>query len=203
MDEVRFAIADYQATRRDDCLCGYAIARDWLRGGDVDLAIRCPASTTSSEGRGSAGRGGSTYPREPGIVHDGCTYPLFPIVRDSGIFQHVAAQWTPPHLLLTRVNGTAEMVHVGFASFNFFDLLGVLIAEGRGFAETDDRRGATPVAILANRFWQRAFSSRPDAVGRTLSVAGKTVTIVGIAPPGFRGLNLAQSVDLSATQHDR
>ena len=57
------------------------------------------------------------------------------------------------------------------------------------------------MAILSHRFWQRAFNSSPDALGEDLVVAGQAVTIVGIAPSGFRGLTLAEAPDLDLPLH--
>ena len=90
---------------------------------------------------------------------------------------------------------------VGFATFDYFDLLGVRVALGRGFREEDDRRGAAPVAILTDGYWRTAFDGRADAIGRQLTVAGKSVTIVGVAQPPFRGLDVSRSTDLYLPFH--
>ena len=133
--------------------------------------------------------------------YDGFTIPTFPVFHDSGIFDHVAAQWGTPPALPVSTDGPPVRTSVGFATFDFFDMLGVGIPLGRGFAAEDDRRGAPPVAILTDAYWRRAFDGRGDAVGRTITVKGKAVTIVGVSQPGFLGLDLSRAVDLYLPFH--
>ena len=89
----------------------------------------------------------------------------------------------------------------GFATRDFFDALGVRIPLGRSFGASDDRRGASPVAILTDRYWRRTFDADRGVIGRTITIAGKPVTIVGVAARGFRGLNLAIATDLYLPLH--
>lgn len=142
-----------------------------------------------------------TAGREAGTVSYGFIYPQFPVLRDSGIFERVAAEWSTPLGLMTSTGSTPVTALVGFATFDFFDLLGLPIAPGRTFTTGDDRRGAPAVAILTNRYWQRAFDAGSDVLGRSITVGGKAVTVIGVAPRGFRGLDLARSVDLYLPLH--
>jgi putative ABC transport system permease protein len=138
-----------------------------------------------------------------GITYDGLNYPYLRAFRDSGIFEHVAAEWTSPMVLLTRTSGDAVPARdtIGFATWDLFDLLGVRVTAGRGFSDSDDRRGAVPAAILTDDYWRRKFDRRPDAIGRTIIIAGKPVTIVGVAQRGFHGLELARPVDVYLPFH--
>jgi predicted permease len=128
----------------------------------------------------------------------GFNYPLLPVVRNAGIFEGVAAEWSSPLSLLTATTEGSLPVrtNVGFATYDLFDLLGLQVPLGRKFTQNDDRRGAPPAAILTDRYWRSAFDARTDVLGRTITIAGKPATIVGVAQPGFRGLDLSQSVDL-------
>jgi len=67
----------------------------------------------------------------------------------------------------------------------FFDVLGVRMQAGRNFTADDDRDGASPVAIVSDRFWREELGGDPAVVGRTLRTAERTFTIVGVLPPGF------------------
>ena len=137
-----------------------------------------------------------------GTLHRGVMYPYFPHVRDSGVFEQVAAAWLPPLGLLARVDdGTPEPTQTAFVSHNFFDLLGLGLSSGRGFTGEDDRRGAAAVAVLSHRYWQRAWNSAPGAVGSTFLVNKTVVTIVGVAQPRFRGINLAEAPDVYLPFH--
>ncbi len=72
-------------------------------------------------------------------------------------------------------------------SGNYFSVLGVPMALGRGLTPADDRRGAPPVAVLSDRMWQRRFGRDPHIVGQTLLMNGTATTIVGVTAPGFMG----------------
>lgn len=76
---------------------------------------------------------------------------------------------------LRGLSGTAD----------FFPLLGVAPAQGRTFAPEEFESGADNVIVLSDRFWTRRFGADPNVVGRTVQLDGKTVTIIGIMPPGF------------------
>jgi len=137
-----------------------------------------------------------------GTLHRGVSYPYFAHVRDSAVFEDVAAAWLPPMALLTRIEDKApERAQTAFVTHNFFAALGVPVTSGRTFSVDDDRRGAVPVAILSNRYWQRVWNSAPDVVGRTLMVDKTAITIVGVAPPRFRGINLAEAPDIYLPFH--
>jgi putative ABC transport system permease protein len=90
---------------------------------------------------------------------------------------------------------------VGFATHDFFHSLGVRISQGRGFTPSDDRRGAAPAAVLTDRYWRQAFGASPSVVGETITVAGRGVTIVGVAPAGFRGVDITKAPDLYLPLH--
>jgi putative ABC transport system permease protein len=67
----------------------------------------------------------------------------------------------------------------------FFDVLGVPLQAGRTFTSEDDHAGATPVAVISDRFWRQDLGGDPSVIGRTLRTAEMTFTIVGVLPPGF------------------
>jgi predicted permease len=56
------------------------------------------------------------------------------------------------------------------------------------FTADDDRAGAAPVAIISHALWQRRFGSRNDVLGSVISLDGDALTVIGVMPPGFRGL---------------
>ena len=68
---------------------------------------------------------------------------------------------------------------------NFFDVLGVPPARGRGFAPGNDRPGANRVVVLSHRIWQERLHGDPDAIGKQIDVNDVPRTIVGIMPPRF------------------
>jgi len=77
-----------------------------------------------------------------------------------------------------RLRGTAVMA-------SYLATLGIKPALGRIFLEDEDRPGGPAVAIVSHDLWQRRFGGDPGAIGRTLDLAGRSHTIVGVMPPGF------------------
>ena len=70
-------------------------------------------------------------------------------------------------------------------SDHFFDLFGVPVQSGRAITADDDVRGAPSVVVLSHALWQNAFGGRPDVVGRSITMSGRSARVVGIAPDGF------------------
>jgi putative ABC transport system permease protein len=73
-------------------------------------------------------------------------------------------------------------------TYTFFELLGVHPAVGRGFVPEDDRGGALPVTIVTHEFAERWLGGAAAAVGRSLTFDGRSFTVVGVLPAGFRYL---------------
>ncbi|HEU5180085.1 MAG TPA: ABC transporter permease, partial [Candidatus Polarisedimenticolia bacterium] len=98
---------------------------------------------------------------------------------------------------VTAGKGDPEVAFAMLATGNYFDALGVHFATGRGFLpEEDGTPGGHPVAVLSHGFWKRRFGSDATLVGKTLTLSGKTYTVVGIAPPGFKGTGVFGGPDL-------
>ncbi len=76
-----------------------------------------------------------------------------------------------------------------FVSGNYFTVLGAEMALGRGFTpEEDQTPGAHPVMVLSHIFWARHFNSDPHIVGRTVRLAGRPFTVIGVTAPEFIGV---------------
>ena len=141
------------------------------------------------------------YPgRMTPLVSTGVNYPKFQQIRDSGIFSETVAQWGS-HLLLVSVGDLPTRTDVGFVTHDFFDVVGVPAVLGREFIADDDRRGAAPAAVITDRYWRRTFNADPSVVGRTITISGKPVPIVGVLPRGFRGMTLTEKPDLYLAFH--
>jgi len=79
----------------------------------------------------------------------------------------------------------ADRVRVTTSSANFFSMFGAGMARGRGFAPGEDRPGRSPVAVISYGLWQQAVGGAPNAVGTTIRLDGRPVTIVGVASRGM------------------
>lgn len=105
------------------------------------------------------------------------------------------AAWTPWGDVTIGRDQDVTRARAALAQAEFFPLLGVRPERGRFFATDEDRIGGPQVAVLGHAFWVESFGADPEAVGRTLAVGGRPFTVIGVAPPGFGGLELAR-VDL-------
>ncbi len=93
--------------------------------------------------------------------------------------------------------GEPERVQGEIVSGNFFTVLGVGSALGRSLLPEDDRLpGAHPVVVLSHGFWSRRFGADPEVVGSTITLSGQPFTVVGVAPPEFRGTAAFNRPDL-------
>src|ERR1700691_6031755 len=82
-------------------------------------------------------------------------------------------------------HGAPEQISAARATAGFFDVLGVIPAEGRGFLAEEDREGGADVAIISDGFWHSHFGAAPDLIGRAIPLDGKSVTVVGVLPASF------------------
>src|SRR5262245_2399009 len=76
-----------------------------------------------------------------------------------------------------------ERVTAAMVNANFFDVLQVKPAIGRGFATSDEVHGAPRVAVISDAFWRERFGRRQDIVGQTVRFDDEPYEIVGVAPP--------------------
>jgi hypothetical protein len=109
----------------------------------------------------------------------------------------------------TRFNlaaaGETRLADGGYASGSFFDTLGIRAVLGRTLSIADDRPGGGaggPVAVISYAFWQREFGGAPDVIGRRLTLEGVPVSIVGVTPRGYVGIDVGRAFDLIVPLHD-
>jgi putative ABC transport system permease protein len=82
--------------------------------------------------------------------------------------------------------GDPLRLDVAMVSANMFRVLRVTPAAGRGFRDDEEQDGNDAVAILTDRSWRRWFHDDPSLVGRTISLNGRTRTVIGILGAEFR-----------------
>ena len=90
----------------------------------------------------------------------------------------------------------AERTWGQLVSANFFDVLEITPALGRAFRPEEEAEGAGPVAVISDAMWRRQFASEPRALGSTIQVNGQTLTVIGVAPPGFSGVVVGLMLDV-------
>lgn len=117
------------------------------------------------------------------------SYPDYRQLRTVSAFEDVAA-WAPREVTVGSGLSAVERRAV-YISGNFFDMLGVQPAHGRFFAEQDDRVGGPGQAVLSWTAWQRDYGGGANAIGSTIDFGYGPYDIVGVAPEGFTGVDLA------------
>jgi predicted permease len=125
------------------------------------------------------------------------SYPMYRDFRDRNtVFSGVIGRFPTPLTLMT--NGQSERVNGELVSGNYFDLLGVHASIGRTLTQDDDRvPGGHPVVVLSHDYWTRRFAGDPGVLNRTVSLNGHPMTIVGVAQPGFHGIVIGESPDVT------
>ena len=182
LQDVRFA---FRALRKSPLFTASAIVVLALGVGlnaatfslfDAVVLKSLPAVGRPGELIGSAGPGGS--------------YPSFRDIREGGggVFQGVGA-WGHRWLSVAG-GGAAEHLRGTLVSAEYFDVLQVPLAAGRGFVRGEEDAG-DPVAVVSARFAGRRFGSAANAIGRVFLANGTPFTIVGVTPPEFRGVGFA------------
>jgi predicted permease len=98
--------------------------------------------------------------------------------------------------------GAATPLQAVAASASFFDVLGVQPALGRKFLPEEDRPGANhgaDSAIIGDRLWRRQFGGDPGILGRSITLSGRSFTVVGVMVPGFDTFTGSGETDLWTT----
>jgi predicted permease len=128
----------------------------------------------------------------------GWSYAMWERLRDRSEAFDGALAWALQRLDLSD-GGEAQPVNGLIASGAFFDVLGVGAAVGRTFTLADDSTNPPegPVAVISHNVWQRRFGGRFDVVGSRLLIEQVPVTIVGVAPPSFKGVAVGQPFDIA------
>ena len=152
----------------------------WDRHGD-------PAGVKSHSGYGitdDAGRhvdGSFSYP----------AYELFcKLPQFSDVVAFAQSQFT------VTANEASDIAFGNYVSGNYFSGVGAQPLIGRSILPEDDAPSSPRVAVLTHLFWSKRFGSDPGVVGRVIQVNRQPVTVVGVMPPAFQGLQPGRAVDL-------
>jgi predicted permease len=127
----------------------------------------------------------SMFQDNPNFFKGSISYPNFlDWRRDNRSFEAMAA-YRHTDGAITGV-GQPENVQAERVSANFFPILGVNPILGRNFTSEEDRRGASPTALISEGLWKRKFASDRNVIGQRLIIGGQPRTIIGVIPASFR-----------------
>lgn len=95
--------------------------------------------------------------------------------------------------LNVSADGQADVATGQAVSGNYFRGLGVQPLLGRLLTEADDKAGASPAAVISDRYWQKFFGGNSEIVGKQINLNNMAFTVVGVTQPGFEGTMQAGS----------
>ena len=139
-----------------------------------------------------------------GSLHREFSYATFAQIRDRvGAFDGALGFTACCGKSIVGVGGGREMVDRQFVTGDFFQTLDVRAHRGRLLAPADDTVAPPdgPVAVVSYRYWQQHLGGRDTVVGTPLAIDGALLTIVGVTPPEFFGVDVGRSFDVIAPFH--
>jgi hypothetical protein len=118
---------------------------------------------------------------------NGFSWPTYADVRDQA--RSVSGVAAYDELVPASIGGKGEPERTWgqAATANYFDVARLGMTIGRGFLPSEEH---LPVIVLGHRLWQRRFASNPNVIGKPITLSGHPYTVVGVAPPGFHGLDI-------------
>jgi hypothetical protein len=129
------------------------------------------------------------------------SYPNFKDWRSWNRSFSAMAAFAERGLVLTGV-GDATPLQTLAASASFFDVLGAQPALGRKFLPEEDGPGANngaDSAIISDRLWRRQFGGDAAILGRSITLSGRSFTVVGVMPLGFNTYTGSDETDVWTT----
>ena len=116
-----------------------------------------------------------------GRIRFGVSYPDYQDLQNlSGSFAAVGA-YTSDRLNLTGAGGPKE-IQAALVSPELFGVMQVPPEVGRTFGSEEDR---APVVVISHGLWNDLFGADPSAVGRQITLDGRSFTVIGVMPPRF------------------
>ena len=139
----------------------------------------------------------SAYDPKDGPDRDSAfSYAMYKDLRDrNSVFTGVIARGGTQ--MNVSYGDQTERVRGELVSGNFFEVLGVRPWAGRFFSQEDDLTpGGHPVVVLSYQFWESRFNKDPNLIGKTILINNHALTVLGVAPPGFYGMDLSNNPDV-------
>jgi len=120
------------------------------------------------------------------------SYPLCRDYQSQAVaFDSVFCRWSTAAAV--TLGDSTEPVRAELVSGNYFQGLRVGPALGRVLTAADDRPESPHAIVVSHRYWLDRLGAGPDVVGRKILVNRLPMEIVGVAAPGFTGVDPAES----------
>ena len=127
------------------------------------------------------------------------SYPLYQeLAQRSDLFNGVIARTGVARVrFCPRPGAREQFAQREFVSGNYFEVLGIAPALGRLFTREDDRTpGGHPVAVLSYDQWRNRYGGDPAVVGAKILVDEQPLTVIGVAAPGFHGIEVERRAEI-------
>ena len=146
---------------------------------------------------------GTIYEQRPtpdgGILHTDFTPRIYgEFLRDRDVFESLFA-FKEVGRVTAVVDGNAEAVNCFLVSGDFYRGLEISPAIGRVIGLQNDVR--TPdgsVAMISYQYWTRRFSRSPSVIGKKITLNEVPVTIIGVNPEYFTGIEPGANFEIWA-----
>jgi predicted permease len=130
-------------------------------------------------------------PARPRPFYANMMFPEVFALQETGKSFAAVVPYTAPGLWRLGRGPDAPRIKGSMVSGDFFNVLGVHPVAGRFFSPDDARPDAPEhAAVISHGFWERQFAGAQSAVGTRLLLSGVDVTVIGVAPPGFTGVEM-------------
>src|SRR6266516_4693634 len=133
-----------------------------------------------------------------GEPHTDFSYPLYAVLRDHNEALSGMLAYSDTNFGLAAGDQT-ERIRGEYVSANYFSVLGVQPAIGSAFSAGDERPGAPRAAVISDALWTRGLHRDPSVLQKTITLNGRTFSVVGVAPRGFSGLLRGMPTDVWVT----
>ena len=120
-------------------------------------------------------------PEDPNFWNSVSPADFEDIRQNSGAFDSLAG-WQSGMANIVGADGQPDRVSQILVTANFFDVLGIHPALGRGFLPGEDQPGHGRVAVLSNALWNRRFGADPAILGKTIRLDDADYLVVGVMP---------------------
>ena len=125
------------------------------------------------------------------------TYQRWLDLEASGALEHIAG-YSIERQINWFAGDAAVSITPMIVTANFFDVVGVPLARGRGFSAEEARAERDPrLAVVSHAFWQRELAGDSAVLGSSIMLNGEAYTILGVLAPRIKsvaGLGLAPPV---------
>ena len=166
---------------------------------DPDTLVRLRYSGRNDMVTSSSDYGYSSRGRDGQNLRTTFSFPMYQqFLADNQTMSELFA-FAPFGRVNVVVDGQAEIASSFISTGNYYQGLGIGARIGRTILPDDDKPTAPPVAVISSKYWHTRFSTDPAVLGKTIRVNNVVVTIVGVLPPEFTGVQqpVAEAPDIS------